>query len=201
MDRLGVGAPIPESATYSQEVRLKDRLTKVNGKKRAREDHDGDNAHKNQSDDEEESRAGAIQRKTRAPASPGKKKKKKKRDGDPHPYSKPSPGSSKLENATQEKDTGAKFHEILDTDDDANSIMILSSPDLPTSTKTRKKKSKKTHVGVAISPSSSQLPFPFPATNHADARPKSTDHSQNKSPQKTALPLLHSGKELSQSAT
>jgi hypothetical protein len=77
--RLGVGARIPESTGTSsssrQTARLKDHLTKVNGRKHARDDRQ--DVKTQASDDEDESRAGAIrQKKAKANAIPSSKSSK-----------------------------------------------------------------------------------------------------------------------------
>ncbi|RDB22530.1 hypothetical protein Hypma_009990 [Hypsizygus marmoreus] len=75
--RLGVGAPIPETANLSRETaRLKGQLTGKGSKRAREEDH---KKLKEKSDDEDESRAGAIQKKARVdPFGDNRKNKNKK---------------------------------------------------------------------------------------------------------------------------
>ncbi|KII94943.1 hypothetical protein PLICRDRAFT_25619 [Plicaturopsis crispa FD-325 SS-3] len=79
--RLGVGAPIPESAGTSRDAaRLKNHLTGKGGKKRAREEDD-EVKQREPSDDEGESRGGAIKRKLKVDpfGTAGSKRNKKKK--------------------------------------------------------------------------------------------------------------------------
>ena len=64
--RLGVGAPIPESATLSKETaRLKNHLVNKAGNKRAREEEDDVKKQASDDDDDEDSRARAIRKKVK----------------------------------------------------------------------------------------------------------------------------------------
>jgi hypothetical protein len=132
---------VPESTTsFRETARLKDRLTKVNGKKRAREEESG--AQKRLSDDEEESRAGAIQQKAKVAS----KAKNSKNVNTSTPISEL---SSPKHAFSQEKFTKAGPSDTKRLNGQVEPIMVLSSPE--NLVKKRKKKRKKLGNGAFCS--------------------------------------------------